>query len=95
MSRDKQIDEMCRVLCQNAFCSVEDWADCTLRNGFCGRCKMIAQTLYANGYRKASDVEREILAEVREFYMRDDRYAALERSVKKKYESEGADDEIH
>lgn len=37
------------------------------------------------GYRKSEEVAREVLEEVRELYITDDRYAALERRIKKKY----------
>ena len=45
----------------------------------------LANAILAAGYVKASDVAEEILKEVRELYMIDDRYAALERIIKKKY----------
>lgn len=94
MSRDKQIEEMMKVV-HNAeldyFHTMVTGDIDDIIDGVASRDEIVATALYNAGYRKAEDVVREILAEVREFYMRDNRYTALERSVKKKYESEGAE----
>lgn len=61
MSRDKQIEEMAKDLedvCENRGCNYE--------NGIrdCDKCR--AEWLYELGYRKASDVAREIFEEIEE-----------------------------
>jgi hypothetical protein len=116
---NKQIEEMARVMCGMSkpciLCEVQ--SPCRMRN--------CAHLLYAEGYRKASDVAREIFAEIVEtmntvykavqftcythshFGTMDSptamkQFAKLQgvkllgdeiAELKKKYESEGADDE--
>lgn len=53
MSREKQIDEMAKDLCQNDFCSTECHAHCRLpANSHCWDVEIIAEKLYTAGYRK-------------------------------------------
>lgn len=53
MSREKQIYETAKDLCQNGFCTLEEWNGCNLAVGeYCERCKRVAERLYNIGYRK-------------------------------------------
>ena len=92
MSRDKktEIKEMAQIIAKNIY-GAEQNAD------FAPNAKNASKELYAIGYRKASDVAREIFAEIEKhktipfgskcevvpFYVIAD--------LKKKYESEGAE----
>ena len=96
---NKQIEEMAKIVriamngCNGCGCH---WADgdcvrppdipCSLND------KIIksVQNLYDNGYRKASDVARAIFAEIDKTAYGDMDFFKM---LKKKYESEGADDE--
>jgi hypothetical protein len=86
LTKEMQIAEMAVKRCtRNPQAHVtEECFDCEFKNGMCDTYRL-AEILYNEGYRKASDVALEVLKEVRELYMIDDRYAALERRVKKKY----------
>ena len=100
MSRDKQIEEMtkdlCDIECKGMKCKECDGYGCEYR--------MLAEALYNKGYRKASDVLYEInnslikpdfnsneIAIGFDWAITDVRKLLLK--LKKKYESEGADDE--
>ena len=91
---NKQIEEMEALVCRNCACRREEIADCHLSGVFCDKCKRTAEAIYNAGYRKASEVAREIFAEIDALHIHTSsayvwkRYAEL----KKKYESEGADD---
>lgn len=83
----KQIEEMARELCPFSQ-EFESCSKCNTELDIDGEpCiyMIMAKHITDNGYRKASDVVREVLKEVRELYITDDRYAALERRIKKKY----------
>ena len=60
MSRDKQIEEMAFDLCCIDRCKHLPQAECN--NTTCAHCE--AEALYTAGYRKASDVAREIFEEI-------------------------------
>ena len=86
MSRDKQIEEMTKIIWDNPnmydLPSAED----------------VAFALYDAGYRKASDVAREIFEEIDTLC---DKYPTIRTlggktfaELRKKYESEGADDDL-
>ena len=94
MSRDKQIEEMARTMCgMNKPCILcELQSSCLMRN--------CARLLYAEGYRKSTDVAREIFAELElkaPFFCANqiayEHFNEELAELKKKYESEGADDE--
>ena len=57
MSKEKQmIEEMAKDLCQNTFCSLEEWNKCKLKVGeYCANCRCMAERLYNAGYRKMPD----------------------------------------
>lgn len=58
MSREKQIDEIAKDLCQNDFCSTECHAHCRLpANSYCWDVEILAEKLYNAGYRKQSEGE--------------------------------------
>lgn len=62
---NKQIEEMARDLCQNDFCSSDCHSRCRLpANSYCWDVEIVAEKLTTIGYRKASDVAREILRTV-------------------------------
>ena len=91
MNRDKQIEEMARVMCQRSkpciLCAIQ--APC--------RCRTDAELLNAEGYRKDSDIAREIIEEIdrmiykllndSHYIMGDMCYEIAE--LKKKYTEEG------
>ena len=63
MSRDKQIEEMAKILCTDYYkgkCTIDGF-DCG--EGFCSKREKL-YGLYNAGYRKASDVAEEIFAEI-------------------------------
>ena len=65
MSRDKQIEEMAKILCDNysmGECMVDTF-DCL--EGHCEKRERI-EALYNAGYRKTSEVAREVFEEVHE-----------------------------
>ena len=90
MSRDKQIEEMAKDL-KNHTCMSQFQAE------------IASRMLYIKGYRKASDMVRDIFEEVEKLIYRllnDIHYIAGDlvwdiNELKKKYESEGADDETN
>ncbi len=102
MSRDKQIDEMVKLMCGNRkiFKSCKSCRTANPNaNAYC-RIENGAEILVSEGYRKASDVAREIMQDVRqtllnmvlansmgEIYDVEKRFSGIE----KKYESEGAE----
>lgn len=58
MSKE-QIEEMAKDLCQNTFCSLEEWNKCKLKVGeYCANCRCMAERLYNAGYRKQSEIVR-------------------------------------
>ena len=96
MSRDKQIEEMALALSEGG-CGKE--CDCIQGDKFNCHLLYSASVLYNAGYRKASDVAREIFEEL-EAMPKDQPsyvlYVFLTKKIadlKKKYESEGADDD--
>jgi hypothetical protein len=54
MSREKQVKELTKDLCQNGgTCSLEEWNECGLKVGeYCSKCERIADRLISAGYRK-------------------------------------------
>ena len=97
---NREIEEMAKTLCGQKEHSCAECDSCDLCEFW-----LEASILYANGYRKATDVVAEvleILSELKENYLADDdvreacaiSYAEIKIvALKKKYESEGADDE--
>lgn len=63
MSKDKQIEEMAKVLCKDC---ARDALPCslTITGIMCDAVMEQAEALYSAGYRKASDVAREIFEEL-------------------------------
>ena len=63
MSRDKQIEEMARILCEDC---AKDPLPCILieTTKMCDSVFEQVEALYNAGYRKASDVAREIFEEI-------------------------------
>jgi hypothetical protein len=56
MSKEKQIEEIAKDLCQNTFCSFEEWNKCKLKVGeYCANCRCMAERFYNAGYRKQSE----------------------------------------
>lgn len=103
MSRDKQIDEMVKVMCGNR----EAYKTCKLCKSanvnaiaYC-RIEHYAECLAKDGYRKASDVAEQIFVEIAKLihrYINDDDYSFGEFAwdvgdLEQKYKSEGADDD--
>ena len=99
MSRDKQIEEMVHdVFCSVAWKDLEDGAVALDIDTMTGK-------LYDKSYRKASDVARDVIMDVIEIvneeYVKCHKWeskvllavASRIADLKKKYESEGADDE--
>lgn len=60
MNRDKQIEEMAKLLCSTCYETNEE--DCKKFEGVCGICD--ATRLYNAGYRKSSEVAEEIFGEI-------------------------------
>ena len=105
---NKQIEEMANIVHDADAKIIYDMVKAK-PNNFVGRALprqvYIAEALYNAGYRKSSDVVAEvldILSELKENYLADDdvreacaiSYAEIKIvELKKKYESEGADDE--
>lgn len=65
MNREKQIEEMtkdlCDIECKGMKCNECDGYGCEYR--------MTAEALYTAGYRKASEVAREIFAEIEDYML--------------------------
>ena len=86
---NKRIEEMAKTLCGQKEHSCAECDSCDLCEFW-----LEASILYANGYRKATDVAREIFADIYEDCF--DQFGYIDYRViaelRKKYESEGADD---
>ena len=61
MNKDKQIEEMAKLLCEDCGRTTSPCAD---DGGMCTAVYGQAEYLYNAGYRKASDVAREIFEEI-------------------------------
>lgn len=88
---NREIEDMAKTLCGQKEHSCAECDSCDLCEFW-----LEASILYANGYRKATDVAREILALVWDAYQTTHYDAEFEErldNIEKKYESEGADDE--
>ena len=59
MSRDKQIEEMGKELCDATQKTNQGCNSICYPRGICAHCKVMAEHLYKAGYRKASDVARD------------------------------------
>ena len=98
MDSDKQIEEMAYDVCNSSHCTVEEWQCCSVCAGLCEKAKRISEKLTAKGYRKASEVAREIFEEIDKvlnFYKKYNPYNDLLKCVidklaelKKKYTEE-------
>ena len=102
MSRDKQIEEMARTLCGQKEHGCAECDSCDLCEFW-----VEASILCNAGYRKASDVAREIIRDIvdpvwRAYQNSENEMTSLlaaficeciATKIKKKYESEGADNE--
>ena len=64
MSREKQIEEMAKVLCNSIMCDLETFDNCRMPQGNCSRCQRVAKDLYNADYRKQSEVAKEIFDEI-------------------------------
>ena len=92
MNKEKQIEEMTRVLCEDC---ARDVAPCTLTKSgrMCDSVREQAEALYNAGYRKASEVVWEIFDKVDEIayrYLNDADYSGGDMvydlyELKKKY----------
>ena len=80
---NREIEEMAKTLCGQKEHSCAECDSCDLCEFW-----LEASILYANGYRKATDVAREIFAEIDKTA-----YGDLDffKQLRKKYESEGAE----
>ena len=99
MSRDKQIEEMAKICCNTCEFGCGFNGECDLGNDYrtCGVSKETAEALYNAGYRKTSDIAREIFEEIdrmiykvlndRHYIMGDMCYEVA--GLKKKYTEEG------
>lgn len=77
MSREKQIKEMAKDLCQNSMCNHDDWCDCDLPDDcYCSRSVRLASNLYNKGYRKQSEVIEEYRKKV---YSKMEKYTVFGR----------------
>ena len=86
MNRDKQIDEMARTMCfQRESCTVKS---CTKVN--CEK-TWLAENLYNAGYRKSTDLAREIFEEIEDVLNNIGYFDEIDfKALKKKYtEGEG------
>lgn len=88
MSIDKQIEEMAKDFCAVGIPCEE----CHLYKNGC-HAKKYATRAYNNGYRKSSDVAREIFEEIEKYFMYDGKYTGhISQSkfaeLKKKYTGE-------
>ena len=58
MSKEKQINEIAELLCQNSVCVLDEWDMCHIPKGeYCTKCESIAKVFYNAGYRKQSEGE--------------------------------------
>ena len=64
MSREKQIEEMARELCDATQKTNQGCNSICYPRGMCAHCKVMAEHLYNAGYRKASEVAEEIFGEI-------------------------------
>ena len=49
MSREKQIEEMTKDLCDSTMCDLETYNNCRMPQGNCSRCQRVAKALYNAG----------------------------------------------
>lgn len=78
MSRDEQIEEMATIICQN-----------TEFDTMWGECYQSAEALYNAGYRKASDVAREVVEDMREMIKGYENIDVYLDRIEKKYTEDG------
>ena len=64
MSRDKQIEEMAKEICNATQKTNQSCNSICFPRGMCAHCKVMAEHLYNASYRKASDLAEEIFAEI-------------------------------
>ena len=81
MSRDKQIEEMANIIAFKAF------EQAHLENGDDNLADIVAIELYDKGYRKASEVAREIIDILKSAGVDEWRYPVI-AEIKKKYTEE-------
>ena len=95
MSRDKQIEEMAREIpkanCIHEPCDECKWCGCANDEAYCTD-YLIAEHLYNAGYRKAEDVAREMLADLKSVGIDEWRYPIIAELKKKYTESEKDND---
>ena len=61
MTEKKQIEEMAKDVCQCFVCTLDQYDDCGVKDsGKCYRAVKMAEKLTTKGYRKASEVAREV-----------------------------------
>ena len=63
MSREKQIEEMARELCDATQKTNQGCNSICYPRGRCAHCKVMAEHLYNAGYRKSTEVAEEIINE--------------------------------
>ena len=88
MNRDKQIEEMAKDLCECYNCDgtcYQDDKPCDLK---CDEYTN-AQYLYEKGYRKSSDIAREIIADFREMIKGYENIDVYLDRIENKYTEEG------
>lgn len=64
MSREKQIEEIAKDLCNSTMCDLETYNSCRKSRGNCSRCQRVAEDLYNAGYRKQSENMVEVFCKV-------------------------------
>ena len=64
MSRDKQIEEMAKELCDAMQKTNQGCNSICYPRGMCAHCKVMAEHLYNAGYRKSTEVAEEIFEEI-------------------------------
>jgi hypothetical protein len=83
LNRNKQIDEIAKILC-----GMKNGCDgCMWDKSICYE-RNDAEEIYNAGYRKASDVAREIFEELKKAGITEQRYPVI-AEVRKKYTEEG------
>lgn len=78
LDKDKQIEEMAKIMCGFDDEECEHCITCSYHNG-CA-CEEDAKNLYNAGYRKASDVAREIFEEIGKILYKYDKIAERDKS---------------
>lgn len=60
MSKEKQIEEMAKELCNSVMCDLDTYNSCRMPRGNCSRCQRVAEDFYNAGYCKQSEVGKKM-----------------------------------